>query len=71
MISPMPFWPSFEPCANDTPVQVNTRMPRIHHGGGWLPFGASNSWRFLMTRRTARNISAAAKNPTSGESSSE
>ena len=25
----MPFWPSLEPCAKLTPVQVSTRMPRI------------------------------------------
>jgi hypothetical protein len=41
MIWPMPFWPSFEPCAKLTPVQVRIRMPRIHQGGGWLPLGAA------------------------------
>jgi hypothetical protein len=40
MIRPMPFWPSFEPCAKLTPVQVSTRMARIHKGGGVLPSGA-------------------------------
>ena len=39
MIKPMPFWPSLEPCANDTPVQVSTSNPRIHHGGGFPAFG--------------------------------
>src|SRR5262249_44969985 len=37
MMSPMPFCPSFEPCANETPVQVSTRMLRIHQGGGVGP----------------------------------
>ena len=39
MIRPMPFWPSFEPCTKLTSVQVRIRIPRIHHGGGWSPFG--------------------------------
>ena len=50
MIRPMPFWPSFEPCANDTPVQVSTSRPRIHHGGGVLPLGASYSCLVLDER---------------------
>jgi hypothetical protein len=29
----MPFWPSLEPCAKLTPVQVRTRRPRIQSGG--------------------------------------
>ena len=41
MIRPMPFWPSFEPWAKLTPVQVKISRPRIHKGGGVLPFGAS------------------------------
>ena len=40
MMRPMPFWPSLEPWANETPVQVAMSVPRIHHGGGLLPFGA-------------------------------
>ena len=36
MIRPMPFWPSFEPWAKDTPVQVKISRPRIHSGGGSL-----------------------------------
>ena len=47
MMRPMPFCPSFEPCANETPVQVRIRSPRIHHGGGWLPVG------LLVERRIA------------------
>ena len=34
MMRPMPFCPSFEPCAKLTPVQVRTSNPRIHAGGG-------------------------------------
>jgi hypothetical protein len=41
MINPMPFWPSFEPWAKLTPVHVSTSRPRIHHGGGSVPAGAS------------------------------
>src|SRR5262249_58215793 len=41
MISPMPFWPSLEPCANDTPVQVRIRIARIHNGGGAALSGAA------------------------------
>ena len=40
MIRPMPFWPSLEPCAKDTPPQVRIRMPRIHHGGATPGFGS-------------------------------
>jgi hypothetical protein len=39
-MSPMPFWPSFEPWAKLTPVQVNTSSARIQPGGGALPSGA-------------------------------
>jgi hypothetical protein len=40
-INPIPFWPSFEPCAKLTPVQVKTSSPRIQGGGGALPSGRS------------------------------
>ena len=40
MINPMPFWPSFEPCAKLTPVQVSTSSPRIHGGGVSAQAGA-------------------------------
>ena len=40
MIRPMPFCPSLPPCENDTPVQVRISRPRIHSGGGFLPWGA-------------------------------
>jgi hypothetical protein len=39
MISPMPFWPSFDPWAKLTPVQVRISTPRIHQGGGSGPSG--------------------------------
>ena len=71
MIKPMPFWPSFEPCAKETPPQVRIRRPRIHHGGGALPLGAWYSARFLTSARRASSSSAAQQKPTSGDSSSE
>ena len=40
MINPMPFCPSFEPCAKLTPVQVKTSIDRIQKGGGSLPTGS-------------------------------
>ena len=33
MMSPIPFWPSLEPWAKLTPVQVSTSRPRIQSGG--------------------------------------
>ncbi len=71
MISPMPFWPSLEPCAKDTPVQVRISRPRIHHGGGSLPLGSSYSARFFTKARSASSSSAAQPKPTIGDSSSE
>ena len=41
MIRPMPFCPSLEPWKKLTRVQVRIRMPRIHQGGGWSPFGSA------------------------------
>ena len=41
MMSPMPFCPSFEPCAKLTPVQVSSSRQRIQNGGGAVPSGAS------------------------------
>src|ERR1051326_1608909 len=70
MIRPMPFCPSLDPCANETPVQVNTSKPRIHSGGGALVVGASYSARFLITTRIANSNSAAATKPTIGLNSS-
>ena len=39
MMRPMPFWPSLEPWAKLTPVQVSTSRPRIQNGGGCGAFG--------------------------------
>ena len=72
MIRPMPFWPSFEPWKKLTRVQVRIRMPRIHHGGGWSPFGSANSAGAaccMTILRTNSRIAASAK-PNSGDSSS-
>ena len=71
MIRPMPFCPSLEPWAKDTPVQVRISRPRIHQGGGALPFGALYSARFFTSRRSARSNRAAQAKPISGESSRE
>jgi len=60
-----------EPCENDTPVQVRISRPRIHHGGGVAPLGASYSARFFTRARSASSSSAAAMKPISGDSSSE
>ena len=42
MIRPMPFWPSLEPCAKLTPVQVRISRLRIHSGGAFGPSGAGH-----------------------------
>src|SRR5580704_8526180 len=71
MMRPMPFWPSFEPWAKDTPPQVRMRRPRIHPGGAALPLG---SWyrAWLRTSAFKTNSSSAAKTkPITGESSSD
>ena len=41
MIRPMPFWPSFEPWAKLTPVQVKISTLRIHRAAAVPPFGAA------------------------------
>src|SRR5580658_4204205 len=72
MIRPMPFWPSLEPWKKLTNVQVRIRMPRIHHGGGWSPFGSANSAgvaRCSTVLSTNSRIAASAK-PNSGDSNS-
>ncbi|MCY1175494.1 hypothetical protein D9M71_661470 [compost metagenome] len=70
MIRPMPFCPSLEPWAKDTPVQVRINSPRIHQGGGVRPSGARNSARLRIVRRSASNSRAAPAKPTSGERNS-
>ena len=41
MMRPIPFCPSFEPCAKLTPVHVSISRERIQNGGGSVPSGAS------------------------------
>ena len=70
MIRPMPFCPSFEPCANDTPVQVRISRPRIHGGGGLSEVGAVYSVLLRITNFITSSISAESTNPTTGLNSS-
>src|SRR3984957_20612557 len=72
MIRPMPFWPSLEPWKKLTSVQVRIRMPRIHHGGGWSPFGSANNAGVACCRAllSANSSSAASAKPNSGDSNS-
>jgi len=67
MIRPMPFWPSFDPWAKLTPVQVRSRRARIQNGGGSVPTGASYKARFLMTAFIRNNRRKAQTNPTIGD----
>src|SRR5262252_7375658 len=71
MIRPMPFCPSFEPCAKLTPVQVSSSRPRIQNGGGRVPTGASKRCLLFTTARSVRSSSAATTQPIMGESSSD
>ena len=71
MIRPMPFWPSFEPCAKLTPVQVRIRMladPQRRRRGA-LRLAYSSGRR--ATSFSASSSRAAAQKPMSGDSSSE
>ena len=70
MIRPMPFWPSLEPWANETPVQVAISSRRTGHGGGTSPLGASNRALLRITERISNSSSAAPTKPTIGEISS-
>src|SRR5215470_17971374 len=67
MIRPMPFCPSFEPCAKLTAVQVRISTARIQNGGGALPSGGRYRRSFLTMAFKARSNNAAPTNPTSGE----
>src|SRR6201992_3022726 len=71
MMSPIPFWPSLEPWAKLTPVQVRTSRPRIQKGGGASPLGASKSGGSLMTTLNSSSNNAAKTKPTIGDVSSE
>src|SRR5215471_11029068 len=68
---PIPFWPSLEPWAKLTPVQVRVRTPRIHRGGGESDFGEvySSGWR--MIRLAMSSNRAAPTKPRMGEMSRE
>src|SRR5262245_20285991 len=71
IMRPIPFCPSFEPCAKLTPVQVRTSNDRIQNGGGVSPFGG---WykSGLRTEIFASNRSnGAAQKPMIGETRSE
>jgi hypothetical protein len=67
MIRPMPFWPSFEPCAKLTPVQVSSRTERIRQGGGALPLGARWRSRLRIRSRARASTAAAPMKPIIGE----
>jgi hypothetical protein len=71
MINPIPFCPSFEPWKKLTPVQVRMSIPRIHHGGGSVPAGASYSCLSFTNALSARKSVAASAKPNTGESRSE
>src|SRR5262245_12291056 len=71
MISPIPFWPSFDPCAKLTPVQVRMRIARIQSGGGASPAGGAYNSRRGISTRAILSSSAPTMNPTSGEMSSD
>src|SRR5262252_7558322 len=71
MIRPMPFCPSFEPCAKLTPVQVSSKRPRIQNGGGRVPTGASNRCLLFTTERSVISSKAATAQPIMGDSSSD
>ena len=58
MIRPMPFWPSFEPWAKETPVQVSTRMPRIHRAAALVLRAARVEFRVLDQQRRRRAAAA-------------
>ncbi len=71
MISPIPFWPSFEPCAKLTPVQVDTSTARIQRGGGRSPGGGSYNSGFWTVLLSSRSRTADRVNPIKGESRSD
>src|SRR5580692_147779 len=71
MISPMPFCPSFDPCAKLTPVHVSTSKLRIQNGGGSVPTGASYNALFLITAFINHSSRNAHPNPMIGENTSD
>src|ERR1700730_12735620 len=71
MMRPMPFLPSLEPCANDTPVQVRISRQRIQNGGGVFFFGSLYSAGTRTTSFMTYSSKPARMKPTSGENSSD
>src|SRR5579872_3206898 len=70
-MSPMPFWPSLEPCAKLTPVQVSISRPRIHMGGALPGSGAAYRSGRLMHAFKSNRRSAAQVKPTTGETNND
>src|SRR5271165_3919012 len=70
MIKPMPFCPSFEPCAKDTAVQVKISRPRIQPGGAFLASGGVYSVLLLTKAFIASSSRAEPMKPTTGLNSS-
>jgi len=68
IISPIPFCPSFDPCAKLTPVQLSISSARIQNGGGAAPSGASYSVRSLITAFDIFSSSHVIAKPISGDS---
>src|SRR5215831_6475680 len=71
MMSPIPFCPSFDPWAKLTPVQVSTRMDRIHKGGGCLDSGAVYNFGERTIAFKRRSKMAEHTKPTIGETINE
>jgi hypothetical protein len=71
MIRPMPFCPSLEPWAKETPVQVMISRMRMYQGGGASPLGASYRARSRTSLRSTIRSRAAQPKPTRGDSSRE
>ena len=71
MMSPIPFWPSFEPWAKLTPVQARTSSARTPSGGGRSVGAGACSSGLRNARRAARRASQATKKPRKGLTTSE
>ena len=72
MMRPMPFWPSFEPCAKLTPVQVRISSPRIQKRRRRRPFGLVIELRRCGSAACSdQQQQAADTKPTSGDNSSD
>ena len=71
MINPTPFWPSLEPWATLTPVQVTMSTARIHQGGGSSPLGAMSILGSLTIAFKKRYKLPASTKPIMGEISND